>query len=426
MSDKLVDEWLRRIRLGEDSTLELKRVVMRGPQKVADPHPDGVSDELAAFANAVGGTLILGVDDKTREVVGIDFDSLDAVEAWVTAICCDRIVPALDVVTRHYELPDATGALRPVILVEIPKSLWVHRSANGYFKRVGHAKREMTPDALARLFQQRSQTRLIRFEEQAVPGSSPEDLDPLLARAFLREGEGDPEVQLRRLHLIADDAGKASLSVAGVLLATVRPVHWLPAAYIQAVAYRGTQNDPAEQEDAKDFDGPIQQQIWDAFEFVKRHMRVPATKQFGRTEHPQYSLRAIFEAIVNAVAHRDYSMANNRIRLHLFADRLELHSPGALPNSLTIEAMASVSIPRNEIIASLFARYFPVREGGLGREFLMDKRGAGVDIILKESEALSGRRPVYDNLADIDLRLTVFAASMPTMDAKPKTCGDAA
>ena len=135
-----------------------------------------------------------------------------------------------------------------------------------------------------------------------------------------------------------------------------------------------------------------------------------------RAEHPQYSLRAVFEAVVNAVAHRDYSMANNRIRLHLFADRLELYTPGALPNSLTIEAMPSVSIPRNEIIASLFARYFPVREGGLNREFLMDKRGAGVDIILKESEVLAGKRPVYENLADVDMRLTVFAASMPNQE----------
>jgi predicted HTH transcriptional regulator len=189
---------------------------------------------------------------------------------------------------------------------------------------------------------------------------------------------------------------------------------------VQAVAYRGVVNDPADQLDAKDFDGPIQQQIWDAFDFVKRHMLVPAVKALGRVERPQYSLRAVFEAIVNAVAHRDYSMGNNRIRLHLFADRMELHSPGALPNSLTIDAMASVSIPRNELIASLFARYFPMRQDGLGREFLMDRRGAGVDIILRESEALSGRKPVYESLADVDLRLTVYAAGgAPSTAAEP-------
>lgn len=422
MSREHIDELATRIRLGEDSTLELKRVAMRGAQKVAEPHPDGLSDELAAMANAAGGTLILGVDDKTREVLGIPLDQLDAVEEWVTAICRDRIDPPLDVVTRHLELPGADAVPRPVVVVTAPRSLWVHKSANGYFKRVGHAKREMAPEMLARLFQQRSQARLIRFEEQAVPGTRPDDLDPLLVRAFVRDGEGDPEVQLRRLHMIVDDPAGPSLSVIGVLLGTVRPVRWMPAAYIQAVAYRGTENDPGDQLDAKDFDGPIGHQIWDAFEFVKRHMLVPATKGLGRVEYPQYSLRAVFEAIVNAVAHRDYSLGNSRIRLHLFSDRLELYSPGALPNTLTIESMARLSVPRNELISSLFARYFPVRESGLKREFLMDRRGAGVDIILKESTNLSGLRPVYQHIADMDLCLTIFAASppgQPDPNAKP-------
>ncbi len=409
-----VSEWLDRIRLGEDSILELKRVVMRGANKVSGPHPDGLSDELAAMANAAGGTVILGVDDKTREVIGIPFQHLEAVETWITEICRDKIKPPLDILTRHLELPDGTGALQPVIVVTVPRSLWVHKSANGYFKRVGDRKREMAPEMLARLFQQRSQVRLIRFEEQSVPGTSPVDLDPLLIRTFVQQDEGDPELQLRRLHLVVRNEDETNLTVAGVLLATMKPVLWMSSAYIQAVVYRGTDNDPAEQLDAKDFDGPIGQQVWDAFGFVKRHMQVPADKVQGRTDRPQYSLRAIFEAIVNAVAHRDYSMASARIRLHLFEDRIELSSPGALPNSLTIDAMSEVSIPRNEIISSVFSRYFPVREPGIPREFLMDRRGAGVDIIFKESDALSGRRPVYRNLDDVELQLTIFAASSPS------------
>lgn len=405
-----IDDWLQRIRLGEDSTLELKRVVLRGAGKVSDPHPDSMSDELAAMANAAGGSLVLGIDDKTRDVLGIPVPQLDAVEQWLGAICRDRIVPPLDVLTRHIELPDSTGAMQPVIAVTVPRSLWVHKSAGGYFKRVGHAKREMAPDMLATLFQQRSQVRLIRFEEQPVPETSIADIDPLLARLFIRDGEGEPEAQLKRLHLLVRDGDKLCLSVAGALLATVKPVRWLPAAYIQAVAYRGLNNDPTEQLDAKDFDGPIGQQIWDAYGFVQRHMRVNADKALGRVDRPQYSHRAVFEGIVNAVAHRDYSMSNARIRLHLFLDRLELSSPGALPNSLSIESMSEVSVPRNELITSLFSRYHAMREGGLGREFLMDRRGAGVDIILRESLKLSGRRPVYDNMSDVELRLTIFAA----------------
>jgi ATP-dependent DNA helicase RecG len=408
-----VNEWLGRIRLGEDSTLELKRVVMRSDTKVEAPHPDSLADELAAMGNAQGGILILGIEDKTKQVLGIPYTALDTVEKWLSEICQTLIKPSLDIATQHIELPDETGQLQPVIVVTVPRSLMVHKSPNGYFKRVAHAKREMAPDVLARLFQQRSQSRLIRFDEQAVPGSSITDADPQLIQAFLREGEGDREIQLQRLHLTANDDGIQRLSLAGMLLCTVKPTRWLPTAYIQAVAYSGVNNDPNDQLDAKDFDGPLDRQIWDAFNFVRNNMKVPALKELGRVDYPQYSLRAVFEALVNAVAHRDYSIAGGRIRLHLFKDRLELYSPGSLLNSMTVEAMRVMSMPRNEVISSLFARYYPIREGGLGREFLMDRRGSGVDVIMLESERLSGKKPVYESIADMELCLTIYAAELP-------------
>jgi predicted HTH transcriptional regulator len=412
-----VDILLNKIRLGEDSKLELKRVVMRSDTKVEAPHADSLADELAAMANAQGGILVLGVDDKSKQVLGIPYEGLDVIEKWLAELCQDKVTPSLDIVTEHIELPDADEQMRPIIVVTVPKSLMVHRSPNGYFKRVAHAKREMTPDALARLFQQRSQTRLIRFDEQAVSNTSLDDADALLIRQFVREGEGDVARQLSRLHLLTEnEAGDQSLSVAGVLLCTVKPTQWLAHAYIQAVAYRGETNDPQYQLDAKDFDGPIDRQIWDAFHFVQRHMQVPATKALGRVDYPQYSLRAVFEALVNAVAHRDYSLSQGRIRLHLFSDRLELYSPGSLLNTMTVESMQMMSMPRNEVISSLFARYFSVQESGLGRSFLMDRRGAGVDVIINESTALSGKKPAYENIADMELRLTLYAAQPPIED----------
>ncbi len=405
-------QWLARIRLGEDTTLEFKRVVMRSETKVDAPHADSLADELAAMANAQGGTLILGIDDKTRQVIGIAFDHLSTVETWLAEICQTRIVPPLDIATLHIELPDDTGQLQPVIIITVPRSLMVHKSPNGYFKRVAHAKREMAPDMLARLFQQRSQSRMIRFDEQAILGSTVDDASPELLNAFLRDGEGQFSLQMQRLHLSADDDGVPRLSVAGVLLCTYQPTRWLPAAYIQAVAYSGVVNDPNDQLDAKDFTGPLDSQIWDAYHFVRNNMKIPARKDLGRIDLPQYSLRAIFEALVNAVAHRDYSIHAGRIRLHMFQDRLELYSPGALPNSMTVASMREMSMPRNEVIASLFARYFPTREDGLGREFLMDRRGAGVDLILAESERISGKKPTYQNIDDMELRLTIYPAQV--------------
>lgn len=414
-----IEIWRQRIRLGEDTTFAMKNVPSAGESKVDSSHFDNLADELAAMANAQGGTLLLGVDDKTKQVLGIAYAALDTVEKWLAELCQTLIKPSLDIATQHIELPDETGQLQPVIVVTVRRSIMVHKSPNGYFKRVAHAKREMAPDVLARLFQQRSQSRLIRFDEIPVPGSSIEQADPLLIQSFLREGEGTLAIQMQRLHLTAFEDDVQRLSLAGALLCTTKPTQWLPSAYIQAVAYSGPNNDPNDQVDAKDFDGPLDRQIWDAFHFVRLNMKVPAIKELGRVDYPQYSLRAVFEALVNAVAHRDYSVAGGRIRLHLFKDRLELYSPGALPNSMTVEAMQVMSMPRNEVISSLFSRYFPVREEGLGREFLMDRRGSGVDVIMAESERLSGKRPLYENIADMELRLTIYAAELPNKEDAP-------
>ena len=200
-------------------------------------------------------------------------------------------------------------------------------------------------------------------------------------------------------------------------MCTSDPTPWLVSAYIEAVAYRSGYPDSDYQLDAARITGPLDAQIRSALAFVRKNMRVAAVKEPARRDIPQFSGKAVFEAIVNAVAHRDYSIWGGRIRLHLFADRLELYSPGALLNSMTVDAMQAMSMPRNEVISSLFARYYPVREQGLGREYLMDRRGSGVDVILHESERLSGIRPVFENIADMELRLTIFAASAPDQEA---------
>ncbi len=110
----------------------------------------------------------MGVDDATREVLGIPLESLDAVEGWVREICNDSVKPALDVDILKLELPDAAGTLVPVVRIDVARSLFVHKSPGGYFRRIGSSKREMSPEVLARLFQERSQSRMIRFDESPV------------------------------------------------------------------------------------------------------------------------------------------------------------------------------------------------------------------------------------------------------------------
>ena len=315
-------------------------------------------------------------------------------------------------------MPGADGGLVAVVCIEIDRSLFIHKSPGGYFRRIGISKREMSPEVLARLFQERSQSRVIRFDESPVPGTSPEQLDGGLTRRFLRDERVPDETDLRKLRIVADDEdGAARITIAGVLLCTRDPGRWLPHAQIQAVSYVGERQDINYQRDARDIDGPLDEQVLEALHFVRRNMRVSATKAMARMERPQFSDRAVFEALVNAVAHRDYSMAGARVRLHMFGNRLELHVPGALANTLTPESMDSRQYSRNELIVSLLARCPVSEQENLVRSHMMDRRGEGVPIILDESRELSGRVPEYTLLDDSELRLVIWAAGVQEQSA---------
>ncbi|MBH1957594.1 MAG: putative DNA binding domain-containing protein [Burkholderiales bacterium] len=417
MFDNPVD-LIEKIRLGEDTFLELKEVRFAG-SKVTAPHRDSLADELAALANSRGGVCVLGVDDS-REVLGIALDRLDAVEDFVREICVSSITPPLAPVIERLNLPSSTGEMQAVIRVDVARSLFVHRSPGGYLHRVGSAKREMAPEYLARLFQQRSQARIIRFDEQPVPGATLDDLQPVLWQRFASSRVNESrEVLLDKLAMARQDTdGVLRPTITGVLMATQDPRRWLPNAFIQAVAYRGTeiwpQGDQAYQLDAQDITGPLDQQVLAACHFVRKNMRVAASKQEGRHDVPQFDLTAVFEAVVNAVAHRDYAIYGAKIRLRLFADRLELYSPGMIPNTMTVESLPYRQAARNEEITSLLAKCgLPESERGFsGRSAMMDKRGEGVQIILDLTEKLAGVRPTYRLVDESELLLVIPAATL--------------
>jgi len=402
---------LNKIRLGEDSLLELKVIRFNGG-KISGPFRNDLADELAAFANTNDGVLVLGVDDKSRDVEGIAIDKLDAVEDFLRDICNDNIIPPLSAKIIRMELPDLLGEEKPIIKIEIPRSLFVHKSPGGYFRRLGNSKRQLTPDLLARLFQQRSQARIIRFDEQPVPATTAKNLEDKLWRRFAPDEINETVITLRKLSLVtAGDNGDENATVGGVLMCSQEPHKWLPGAFIEAVRYRGTRLDSNYQEDAAQITGPLDQQVHGALAFVRRNMKVAAVKEMGRMDIPQFSLRAVFEAVVNAVAHRDYSIHGSKIRLFMFDDRFELYSPGALPNTISIDSIALRQATRNELITSLLAKC-PMSEipDHRHRKYLMEKRGEGVPVIIAESEQLSGKTPIFRLLDDTELQLTIFAA----------------
>ena len=420
-------ELLAKIRLSEDSLLELKEVGLKG-RRVVDPHRNSLADELAAFANAHGGVCLLGVRDKPREVIGIPEDGVAAVEAFVRDICHVSIDPPLAPLIECFTLPNADGVEVPVVKVDVPTSLFVHRSPGGYRHRIGSSKPAMSTEYLARMFQQRSQTRIVRFDEQVVAGASLDDLSSQYWKRFRTERTGDSrDGLLAKLHMATTDVdGILKPTVAGLLMAAEDPREWMPNAFVQAVAYRGTEirtsgMDAPYQLDAADLSGPLDCQVVDACHFVAKNMRIEAFKDMGRLDRPQFDMAAVFEAIVNAVAHRDYAVYGSKVRLKLFENRLELYSPGGLPNTLEVESLPHVQASRNETLTSLLGKC-PVPDKPwltTNRQTMMDRRGEGVPIILENSKRLSGKEPEYRVFDRAELRLTIYAASGhgPTADA---------
>ncbi len=400
------EEIKRQIRLGEDSHWEFKEIVFSG-NKPKSPSRDDLADELAAFANTNGGVMLCGVTDS-GDIQGLSREKMDELEMFLVQICTDAIKPPI----RPTILRRETEQGKSFLLVEIPQGHTQHDSPGGSYHRVGSSKRKMTSDERLRLAQQRAQSRFLWFDKQPVPGTGFGSLDESLWKPLLSiEGAGTPELALEKMGLLTNDEnGTTRATVAGVLLCTHSPEEWLPNACISATCYRG-EDRASGQIDAQIITGPLNRQISEAVTFAVRNMRVGADKSPARTDLPQYSEKAIFEAIVNAIVHRDYSIQGSKIRLSMFEDRIEIISPGGLPNNLTIDSMDVRQSTRNEALASMFGRMSVGDIHGSGeRQFFMERRGDGVPIIKRETEALSGELPTYQLIDDSDLILTIPSA----------------
>ena len=408
------DEEIRsQLQLAEDSNWEFKAVEFAG-SKPKSPSRDDLADEIAAFANANGGVLLCGVTDD-GEVQGMSREQVVELDTLLVELSTNSIKPAIRIRTDHRQLDSRT-----FMLVEIPEGASQHDSPGGSYMRVGGSKRRMTSDERLRLAQRRGQARFHSYDEQTVPGTGFETLDESLWRPLLSaEGAAEPQSAMEKLALLAnDDAGILRATVAGVLLCTRSPEQWLPNAGITATWYSGSDR-ASGQLDAQEISGPLNRQIGDAVAFAMRNMRVGAHKDPARVNLPQYSEKALFEAIVNAVVHRDYSIRGSKIRLSMFEDRLEVQSPGSLPNNLTLASMEARQATRNEALTSVLAR-MPVEgiSGSTNRRYFMERRGDGVPIILRETREISGRRPEYRLVDNSEVLLIIPAATIEQSPAR--------
>ena len=146
---------LRQLALGEDSRVELEQVELSG-ERVAAPRRETIANELAAFGNTVGGTMIFGVTDA-GELQRLERGQIDALEKFVVEVCSDSIDPKLPILTQRLLMP---GDAR-VLIVEVEQSALVHKSPGGYRYRQGSANLELSPEALSRLFQRRGRSALL-------------------------------------------------------------------------------------------------------------------------------------------------------------------------------------------------------------------------------------------------------------------------
>ena len=344
-----IEPLLASIRAGEDTELELKEVVFKGDRISlggSDARPAArLAQILVSMANTSGGHIVLGVRDSDQVPVGIDPDKRDLVEGLMvnaaTQNCIPMIVPKLD-----WEfLPVEDGEPKLCLIVEVAASRFeVHQTKDGrYLQRIGSHQRLIPPERLAQLLTTRRLASPV--EERSVVNASLEDLDEVRLSKYFRgrfsdwTAPKDWQSWLVGHKLVAVSEEQAHPTHLGVLLFSEQPDFFIPSAYIDVALYTHDAPD-GNTADSQRIVGPIPEQIAQALSWLRispLNPTVSVKSGDGRRDYPAYSEFALQEAVVNAVAHRDYGIQGSQIIIRMFPDRVEFQNPGALHNSLAVE-----------------------------------------------------------------------------------------
>ena len=367
-------ELLELIKNGENSGIEFKRDTIDNR---------ALAKEIVAFANLRGGRVLLGVDDD-GSVVGITRDRL---EEWIMTTCRDKIRPEL---IPYYEIIRDVEPGKDVAIVQVDRgwavhNVW-HNNHRTYYIRVGTQSREASAEELERLFQQRG---AFRLEVRGVSGSSMDDFDyrrlnDYFQRIRSQETPGMDDTNawqnlLVNTELLVEEDDTIPATVAGLLLFCANPNRFLPQAGIDAVAYPGKEKDYAAKERSA-IRGPMTALfgseglvenglVEQAVEFIRRNTEVSSGLADGarREERWLYPEEAIREAIVNALVHRDYLLSGTTVELSIYEDRLEVVSPGRLPNGITPQRMITgCRSARNQLLKDVMRDYGYLEHMGMG------------------------------------------------------------
>lgn len=352
---------------GENSSVEFK---------TADLRPESLAKEMVAFANGSGGIIIIGVADN-GELLGCPSDSIS--EEWVMNIARNNLVPPL---IPLYEEIEAVG--KRFCLVQVPKgSDKPYQTGERYLIRVGSTNRIATQAELMRLFQVSG---VFHYDSVAVPGTTINDLNSAaLDDFFMQYGlEYSREDEMARQRLLINTdilTPTGEVTVAGMLLFGSNPTRHLPQAGVMFAHFKGT-DIGEELIDRQEITGTLPFQVDTAVAVLKHNLMRPSSiKGTRRVDDVSLPPDKVFrELLVNAAVHRNYALHGSRIRLFVFADRVECISPGRLPNTVTVEKLRSgVSYATNPVLIKFMdnLRY-------------IDRLGRGFPMIYSEIEKIGG------------------------------------
>jgi ATP-dependent DNA helicase RecG len=336
--------------------------------------PEGLANLMVGFANADGGTILVGVEEGGR-ILGVDTDTAHLNRLLQAAI--DFTVPPV----RHAAslincLGDGDRDVH-VLAIEVHPGNIVHRNhRDETYLRVGDQNRKLSFEATQELLYDKGQT---VFDGSVLPGSTIKDLDAAAVESFRSEvgASGEVELALKARGLLVEHHQDLLPTCAAVLLFGSNPEQFVPGAFIRILRYEGEEIQLGTRSNLTldvRIAGSLPDQIAATEVEMQRHLRsiTRLNPETGRFETvPELPRFAWLEAVVNAVAHRSYSQQGDHIRVRLFDDRLEVESPGRLPGSVRIDNIRHTRFSRNPRISRALADLKLVQElnEGMNRMF---------------------------------------------------------
>lgn len=365
---------------------------------------DTLAATMVAMANSQGGAVVLGVVGPTGAVVGVrDPESaVDRVLQAALAIEPPLIIP----MPRVHRLK-----ARSVVVVRVPRGMPHVYSLDGRFLyREGVSNTALKPRDIRRLMMERGET---SFETDIVRGASSDDLDWEKAKAYVDTlgalGESSVEAVLVRRGCLALQDGRVRPTNAGILLFGKEPQRYIRGADVTAARFAG--EIMGDSFTRQDITGSLPDQIRRAETFLRDNLRKDFRlgRGMAREERYEYPMEAARELVVNAVAHRDYSIQGDSIRLFLFSDRMEVTSPGGLPGPVTLSNIREERFSRNPVIVQVLS--------DMG---FIERLGYGVDRVIDLMAQQNLRAPEFNETAG-GFRVTLYSQ---TQQAQPEQDGD--